>query len=215
MLIFLIWNGYQYKLRKYQTKSFPSKLAQVPLAPEHQKMPWRQGPGPGKYAVCCTYTLVLSALRFHYWLALKGKCDSWATVITAPLVCSLSFCVQIVFIFMSMSEPLCSTLGNTYLGGPQNTPPQHDWSSVVVLQHNCLLLHCQISGTDICKTQRSELHFEGIEASRAQRGSIRRVKGSKTVCCNYHPQVGVLPAVCRCLWLLNCNYSLVWLTNLG
>lgn len=177
MLIFLIWNGYQYKLRKYQTKSFPSKLAQVPLAPEHQGMPAvpeDRAQAQGDTLSVAHTPLVLSALCFHYWLALKGKCDSWATVITAPLVCSLSFCVQIVFIFMSMSEPLCSTLGNTYLGGPQNTPPQRDLSSVVVLQHSCLLLHCQISGTDICKTQRSELHCEGIEASRAQTGSIRR-----------------------------------------
>lgn len=135
----------------------------------------KTGPRPREITLSVAHTpLVLSALCFHYWLALKGKCDSWATVITAPLVCSLSFCVQIVFIFMSMSEPLCSTLGNTYLGGPQNTPPQRDLSSVVVLQHSCLLLHCQISGTDICKTQRSELHCEGIEASRAQTGSIRR-----------------------------------------
>lgn len=50
-----------------------------------------------------------------------------------------------------------------YLGGPQSTPPQPVENFVVVLQHSCLLLHCQISSRDICKTQRSELE------SRAER----------------------------------------------
>lgn len=49
---------------------------------------------------------------------------------------------------------ICSTtLGNTYLGGPQNTPPQLDGSFVVVLQHSSLLPHCRISSIDIYKTR--------------------------------------------------------------
>jgi hypothetical protein len=66
-------------------------------------------------------------------------------VLTVPI--SLGHCERLSGVFA------------TYLGEPQNTPPRHVGSFVVVLQHSCLLLHCPISSIDIYKTQKRRVTF--------------------------------------------------------
>lgn len=74
-----------------------------------------------------------------------------------------------------------------YLGEPQNTPPQLDGHFVVVLQHSCLLPHCQISSIDIYKTRSSRLPSQqGFLGMHRWEGSLMAEQGNRVVLCQSH-----------------------------
>lgn len=169
------------KLRKCQTDviyliSQANRLGL--LCMEEPAVPVDRLPGTEMYSLL--RTPLNPALLFQCdWTLKVNMTPGHLSFTMPPLACSLSFCIQIVLV---SSKNVWATLGITYLGGPQSIPPQRDWNSVVVLQHSCLLQHCQISSRDICKTQMPELQCERLEASRVQRDRTpKEAVGGRTV----------------------------------